>query len=34
VVAIAAADFERTPFFGRDPGTPHPDKLERPPLSR
>jgi hypothetical protein len=34
VVAIAGADLERTPFYGRDPGTPHPDKLERPPLSR
>jgi hypothetical protein len=33
-VAIAAADFERIPFFGRDPGTPHPEQLERPPLSR
>jgi hypothetical protein len=34
VVAIAAADLEPIPFFGRDPGTPHPEKLERPPLSR
>jgi hypothetical protein len=34
VVAIAVADFERTPFYGRDPGTLHPDQLERPPLSR
>jgi hypothetical protein len=33
-VALAAADLERIPFFGRDPGAPHPDKLERPPLSR
>jgi hypothetical protein len=34
VVAIAAADLELIPFFGRDPGAPHPDQLERPPLSR
>lgn len=34
VVALASADFERIPFFGRDPGAPHPDKLERPPLPR
>jgi hypothetical protein len=33
-VRVAGADLERIPFFGRDPGTPHPDSLERPPLSR
>jgi hypothetical protein len=34
MVAIAAADFQLIPFFGHDPGTPHPEQLERPPLSR
>lgn len=34
LVRLAGADFERIPFFGRDPGPPHPGKLERPPLSR
>jgi hypothetical protein len=34
VVALASADLELIPFFGRDPGTPHPEQLERPPLSR
>lgn len=33
-MTIAAADLERIPFFGRDPGTPHPAQLERPPLPR
>lgn len=32
--ALAGVDVERIPFFGRDPGTPHPDELDRPPLSR
>ena len=34
VVALAIPEFEPIPFFGRDPGAPHPDKLERPPLPR
>lgn len=34
VVRLAGADLERIPFFGRDPGTPHPQEFERPPLSR
>lgn len=34
LVRVAGGDFEPIPFFGRDPGPPHPGKLERPPLSR
>lgn len=34
VARLGSADIERIPFFGRDPGAPHPQELERPPLSR
>lgn len=33
VLALGHADLERIPFFGRDPATPQPDNLDRPPLS-
>jgi hypothetical protein len=32
-VPLASTDFERTPFFGRDPGAHIPGQLDRPPLS-
>lgn len=33
VVRAAGADLERIPFFGRDPATGVPARLDRPPLS-
>jgi hypothetical protein len=33
VLALGHADLERIPFFGRDPATPQPDRLDRPPLT-